>query len=250
MPFQRTQNFWEGPSLFQGCIIFYAFLHSLCRKPVGPHVRHRIILEALRSSSQNHLAGDFIHANLRAPPSMPPFPPQKKKGNQWSICSPGSNISSAIAPSVPYSCISNRRVRSRAADADFPWIDPSSIGEGATKWGYEGAIIRTFINRVLPEVHFHRTMFGIQSTYPSTIFQTTDDHWGGTLRLPWFYFPGGMSRPSLSVWKSKMDDVNYSSSHNHGSGERVPTTLVSSTIRSFSTSMIMGDMGISKILGW
>ena len=33
---------------------------------------------------------------------------------------------------------------------------------------------------------------------------------------------------------------NYSSSHNHGSGEWVPTRLVSSTIGSVCTSMIMG----------
>ena len=32
----------------------------------------------------------------------------------------------------------------------------------------------------------------------------------------------------------------YSSSHNHGSGEWVPARLVSSTIGSFSISMIMG----------
>ena len=34
--------------------------------------------------------------------------------------------------------------------------------------------------------------------------------------------------------------LGYSSSHNHGNGEWVPTTLVSSIIGPLSTSMIMG----------
>ena len=41
--------------------------------------------------------------------------------------------------------------------------------------------------------------------------------------------------------KKNMKNIEiYSSCHNHGSGEWVPTRLVFSTIGSFSTSMIVG----------
>ena len=57
----------------------------------------------------------------------------------------------------------------------------------------------------------------------------------------WKYPPKVCTDPTLTAVMTCHVLTNYySSSHNHGSGEWVPTRLVSSSIGSFSTSMIMG----------